>query len=180
MKTISVNIYPFAELNVEAKKKVLKTFESINVEYNEWYQDEIELMKNQLFDHGFIDAEIFFSGFDSQGDGACFTCKRVDLSKMLLQKYKDLPLKLYIKHVGRYNHEHSAETTPDHNSWLEDIELECCQAVEKYRVELCKKIYSSLRRTYYELLTDKAIIETIEANEYTFMADGTLFKEQEG
>jgi hypothetical protein len=47
-----------------------------------WHQTVLEEAKVALSELGFIDADIQYSGFWSQGDGASFTCESVDLSKV--------------------------------------------------------------------------------------------------
>lgn len=48
-----------------------------------WYEPLIEDAVNELAENGFEDAEIAFTGFWSQGDGASFTCKRIDVPLFL-------------------------------------------------------------------------------------------------
>ena len=46
-----------------------------------WHEDLVERIVNEeLESAGFEEPEISFSGFWSQGDGASFTCKRIDVS----------------------------------------------------------------------------------------------------
>jgi hypothetical protein len=51
-----------------------------------WYESLIEDSIKELAEHGFEDTEINFTGFWSQGDGASFTCKRIDVP-LFLQKH---------------------------------------------------------------------------------------------
>ena len=73
MRTIQVKLYKFNELGKEAKEKVLEKHREWNVEFDEWYDCLFENWKEKLDKVGFEDAKIEFSGFWSQGDGACFT-----------------------------------------------------------------------------------------------------------
>lgn len=50
---------------------------------HDWWEFIYGEWKNALELIGFSDAEISFRGFWSQGDGASFTCKRVDLEKLI-------------------------------------------------------------------------------------------------
>jgi hypothetical protein len=52
----------------------------------DWYIFLIDRAVNELAEHGFKSAEIQFSGFWSQGDGASFTCERIDVP-LFLQKH---------------------------------------------------------------------------------------------
>ena len=75
MRQIAVNVYKFDELSDEAKEKVLEKHRDINVDDSHWYEFTMEMWKEKLKEAGFDDAEIHFSGFWSQGDGACFDAK---------------------------------------------------------------------------------------------------------
>jgi len=55
-----------------------------------WFESLIEDSVNELAEHGFEDAEIAFSGFWSQGDGASFTCKRIDVSLFLKKHWPEM------------------------------------------------------------------------------------------
>ena len=80
MKTKTINLYEFSELSEQAKKKVLNDLRFINVEYLQWYDSDTDFWIEKLNEAGFTDAKIFFSGFSSQGDGACFDAT-IDPSK---------------------------------------------------------------------------------------------------
>lgn len=55
-----------------------------------WFESLIEDSVNELAEHGFEDAEIAFSGFWSQGDGASFTCKRIDVPLFLKKHWPEM------------------------------------------------------------------------------------------
>ena len=46
-----------------------------------WHEHTLDEWKAELAEMGFVDADIAFSGFWSQGDGASFTCPRFDIFK---------------------------------------------------------------------------------------------------
>ena len=50
-----------------------------------------------------------------------------------------------------------------------------CEKIEDKRLELCKYFYNTLEKDYYYLQSDECIKETIIANEYEFLKDGTKF-----
>lgn len=72
MRTIELKAYEFKELSDEAKEKVLEKYRTWNVNDSWWYEPTMDYWKEKLEKLGFSDAEIHFSGFWSQGDGACF------------------------------------------------------------------------------------------------------------
>jgi hypothetical protein len=73
MHPISINLYTFGELAPEVQRKVVEHERYINVEDHFWYEPIIEDWTEQLEQLGFENVKILFSGFGSQGDGACFT-----------------------------------------------------------------------------------------------------------
>ena len=75
MRTMAVSVYKFDELPSKIKEKVIEKNRDINVDIGDWYEYTMEQWKEKLAGQGFIDAEIHFSGFCSQGDGACFDAK---------------------------------------------------------------------------------------------------------
>src|SRR5947209_17753759 len=73
MQSISINLYTFEELAPAAQKKVVERERFINVDDAFWYEPIIEDWTEELEHRGFEQTKILFSGFGSQGDGACFT-----------------------------------------------------------------------------------------------------------
>lgn len=82
MQTHSITTYSFEELTPEAQSKAINANRDINTDDNYWYEYTLEAQKEMLASYGFNNARIFFSGFYSQGDGACFTCDNVDIEKL--------------------------------------------------------------------------------------------------
>lgn len=108
MKEITIEIYQFDELNYEAKEVAINWAREVdlNTDY-EWYDGEFEFWTDKLAEQGFENAKIYFNGFWSQGDGACFDAdinweKYIKFHK-LEDKYADL-IK-YIKETLGSGHE---------------------------------------------------------------------------
>lgn len=77
MKQITVNIYPFAELQPKVQQQVLEKYRYVEVEAYDWYQCEYEAFI-QLCSLLGIDTsadQISFSGFYHQGAGSTFAAK---------------------------------------------------------------------------------------------------------
>jgi len=89
-RTINLTVYKIEELSESAKKKALENHRYINVSDNYWhdfiYENYTELLEEE---YGFQDVEIKHSGFSSQGDGASFTCRNIDLEKAFEGYIKD-------------------------------------------------------------------------------------------
>ena len=86
MRLEIISIYKFEELPKEMREKLIEKHQNINVEGVNWYQYTTEDWKKKLEEKGFTDEEIYFSGFWSQGDGACFDAQ-VDVSRLAVAVY---------------------------------------------------------------------------------------------
>lgn len=200
MKTINVNLYSFSELKPETQKKVLDRMRDLNVDDQEWYLNTTEYFQDQLAELGYSHPKIYFSGFWSQGDGACFDADSLDLVQWIRstvkrqEKYKsliDLVAEFGISgsifkasNSNLYSHERTrtfcletSDMTEEHDATKEQHALldELEKDIEQDRLNLCKDIYKSLEDEYESLTTDESIKEAIEANEYTFLENGELF-----
>ena len=178
MRTIRTKVYQFSELSKAAQQKAIEKNRDINTFYD-WHDLTTDEQTGELIKQGFEDAKIMFSGFASQGDGACFTCSNIDFNKFLDGKYKGLDISANITHSWRYYF--STSTTVNLNDDSQNADLtdekynEIEQAIKDERERLGNKIYRELEQEYYSIMEDEAIIGTIEANGYEFKADGTRF-----
>lgn len=197
MKTIPVTIYKFEELEEKIQEKVLNKYRFINVEYYDWYHFSLEEWKITLDNIGFENAKIQFSGFAGQGDGASFTadCNLQKLISHIMYCEKGFNKNLYKLYLfaensllgdgqlRRTNHHYSHEQTvhyenPEYygNGWYHDKIIDwLTDYIEEIRRDLSQDIYFSLRKEYEYLTEDEQIKNTLEANEYTFLKNGTFF-----
>jgi hypothetical protein len=201
MKTKTINLYTFDELTPEAQKKALDKYRDWNV--NGWNTDSWadymieETFKEELTELGYINPKIMFSGFGSQGDGACFTCDDIDVAEvlrrltnikdektlllnwgLLINNHKSEEVTMNIEHSGRYYHAHSTtldiSNNRDNDAVLETMVTEFYELCSKEIVELGNSLYKRLEKEYDELTSDEAIKEAWLDNEYYFTADGVL------
>jgi len=193
MRIKNIRVYNFEELNPEARSRVLKDYADINTDFN-WYEAELEYWKEKLSEYGFRYPEIYFSGFWSQGDGACFEFSGLDIDKIWPhyvqsgQIKHEESVKTYLREYhhfktrtlnSRYSHERTREL--DYESYTRhdyphlNREFKRFEDwLEGFRIDLCHEIYRSLESEYEALTEDEAIIETIKANEYEFTEDGLI------
>ena len=82
MRTINIKAYRYDELSEEAKERVLKEQRHVNVRFNDWHDLIIDAWKFSLEEFAFFAPKIYFSGFYSQGDGACFECDSIYTDKL--------------------------------------------------------------------------------------------------
>jgi hypothetical protein len=178
MRTIRTKVYQFSELSEPAKDKAVEKLYDINTDYEWWDLTEDE-ETGKLIQQGFKDAKIMFSGFSSQGDGACFTCSSIDFDIFLNGKYKGLDISANITHSWRHYFATSTTVNLYDESSLADLSEDKYDTIQKdienERERLGNEIYRTLEKEHEYLTSEPAIIESIESNEYEFTKDGELF-----
>jgi len=230
MRTVEIMVYQFRELSENAKEKVLKKFREINVENGTWYESTIDFWKEKLAEHGFNDAKIYFSGFWSQGDGACFNAD-IDAYKAAKSlKFNEMELRIIklcnpyykietIDHhyvhsntrsvsfegyyngpddwdefekiintpvnelpllIGSFKEEFSKQLIEERiKSGLEvhaNLLMYLEKSLEDVRYKLSNEIYRDLEKDYNYLISDKAVIDTIEINNLKFDKEGNIIR----
>lgn len=194
MKTKTIELFDFSELSESAKAKVLQEQRDINTDYD-WYKWSLEDWERDLESMGFDDVNISFSGFWSQGDGASFTSGSIDIEKFLTAQKAKGRFKAILKAIKankaefitsidridhHYSHEYTVRAYVEYNSLEDKFTPNQDQAneLESFLTDtvrtLSRKIYRELEKEHEHLTTDAAIIDTIEANEYTFTASGKM------
>lgn len=204
MKSITKNVYSFKELielNKEGKvfnavvEKVRHALSMMSAEtdiFNEIVIDDI--WRSVLEDVGFINPDVRWSGFCSQGDGASFTSD-CDIERLinwftrpadqylvlklegqafekdyeLLRNHVDnINLKV-IRNHGHYLHEKTCSVSIEFLNVppdLDNIVSQFVQDVEKLRLDASRLIYIALRNEYDYFTSDEALIEFDDNNEY--------------
>jgi hypothetical protein len=231
MRTIEVKAYKVSELPEDLKEKIIEKYSTINVDDSFWYESILDEWKEKLAEQGFENAEIYFNGFWSQGDGACFDAD-VDLEKLIRLAYKKNPDKRDFllaliaddsksppyemscsiqknSYANHYSHSNTRYinleiensdivdilfkplkqlaldmTEEKYQEYLNiislrlkygiegDIVKELEEDLDNWRKSLCAQIYKELEAEYDYQTTSKAILETLEANDYEFDEDG--------
>lgn len=195
MQVIKVNTYSFKELSKEAKKKVLERLSQINVDYDQWHDGIIEDAKECGKILGIDIDKIYFSGFSSQGDGACFegnySYRKNAVNDIKAYAPKDEVLhsiaerlnteqkkQFYgitanVKHSGHYYHQYCTDiSVTDKNDNEPNNEKEICEILRDFMAW----IYKQLEKEFDYQTEEVHVIETIEANDYRFLEDGRTFK----
>ncbi len=191
MRQKTINIYKFRELSESVKKKVIELNSDINTNFDWWdstYEDITTLAKLMGIDI----SKIYFSGFSSQGDGACFegtyhyepnavqaikdfapidSVINMAIRFEAIQSQSHIPYNLTasIKHHGRYYHSGCTSIDVEGDNNPNEVE-ELQQALRDFM----NYIYKRLNEEYDDLTSDQAIIEAIECNEYEFTENGTI------
>lgn len=137
--TVKKTYKTFEELTKEEQKKQIEKNRDINTDHG-WSDFLVGDFKDKLKKLGFYEIKVYWSGFNSQGDGACFEAKHNRGS---------------IVHSGRYYHEYT---------------MQCdCNVVLMVARRLAKKFYIGLESTYDYLTSDEAIKESLIRNGVEFL-----------
>lgn len=171
MKTVEIKVYQFSELSEDAKNKAIQNLSDINVNF-EWWEFTYEDAKNigleiQSFDldrnrHAkgqflYFANEVAANILKEHGD----TCNTYLTAFNFMEDWQ--PIFNDYMDVNSENYE-----SRDLENQLQDLEDEFLNSLlEDYSILLQKE-------SEY-LQSEKAIIETIELNEYDFTEDGKLF-----
>ena len=196
----------FKDCDLKLQKNILDKYNTINVDHDDWYNFILDNWYEKLLEHGFdiknINKKgieyysIAFSGFSSQGDGASFTCDRIDIERWIktnnIKKYNRI-LKLInnnninysaeIIRNSRYNHENSTSVYIDWNYLystrknidnIDNLLEELANDITQHHIELNKEIYNDLNKVFYDLISEEAVKDTLIINEYKFNEEGTI------
>jgi hypothetical protein len=173
MKTKTINLYNFSELSETAQQTAIENLYDINIDYK-WFDYLIEDAKTVLLNITSFD-------IDRKEMKLNFIQNSINTSDKILQEHGeqtetnrlaknfnidyDLLVSKYSDGIDKTKVIYENETIFD--SCISDLEIIFLNDL--------KNEYLLLFTKEYEYLTSKeAIIETIEANEYTFTIDGKL------
>lgn len=109
----------FDALPEDLKDKILDEHRHWNVEHIDWWDSVYDQFKYAMGEIGIDVDRMYFSGFWSQGDGACFEGSVSDWSKFLTSLGKACPAlitnaehngwKFHVTHSGYYYHENCTD-----------------------------------------------------------------------
>lgn len=209
---IETTVYRLDELSDTAKDKARAWYRDGGFDY-EWYDAVYEDFQRiaeilgirfktrtvRLMGGGSRqEPRIFFSGFSSQGDGACFegyySYRRNATTEIRsyapqdrilhgiadalqsVQRRNFYQLRAEATHRGHYHHEYCMVISVERDSptW-QDMTADAEQTVIETLRNLARWLYRQLEREYDYLTSDEAVDETITANEYTFTENGRRF-----
>lgn len=187
-------IYKFDELTDSAKERARDWYRQGAFDY-EWWDCTYEDAKECLAIAGFTIDKIYFSGFSSQGDGACFEgtwAAHAAKPVKAMREHAPLDNELHriaaemrriAKHAkgssmsvlqsGHYYHEYCTSFSVDVG---DDYQGDDAQQVEEDIIEASRDamrwIYSKLEKAYDYQNADEQVDEEIIANGYEFDEEG--------
>lgn len=141
---------------------------------------------------------IWFRGFWSQGDGACFEgsyahakgaivgirahapldgeLHRIADTIVAVQRRNFYQLQADVRHTGHYTHEYCMRVAVERDSpTAQDMSKDAEEIVAEALRDLARWLYRQLEREYEYQTSDAVIDETIAANGYTFTHSGRRF-----
>ena len=167
------------------KKQLIEKYRYILVEDSFYFDDIIEMKKEELEKIGFTNIDIKYSGFYCQGDGASITCdirliNAIELLNIPMQypKYTEEIIFSIKRNDSRYYHENTLYIDNDLyldnrltikaeiviNDYVQDIE----KCLLDYIKSESKKIYNQLESEYEFLTSDDAVFDYIIENKEIF------------
>lgn len=206
IETTTRTLYKFDELSDDAKEKARAWYREAGASDQWWdnvYEDAqtVAGFLGVALDHKHGRASrpgpaIWFTGFDSQGDGACFegSYRYAKDSVASIKAYAPQDAELYriakglqdvqrphfykliatAKHRGHYYHSGCMQVEVEHGDDLYrdigDAEGDVIQLLRDF----ADWIYKQLEASYDYLNADATVDENIEANEYMFTEDGSI------
>jgi hypothetical protein len=209
---VETTVYHLNELNEAARDKARNWYREIAFE-DDWYDcvyDDFEgicaILGVQLKTRpvrllgGGTRAKpcIYFSGFWSQGDGACFEARyayeknaprkirahapqetelhAIADALQTAQRRNFYQLRAEVTHRGRYNHEYCMAISVDRDSPTSQAMTAGAEdAVITALRDLARWLYRQLEREYEHQTSDAVVDEAIIANDYTFTETGRRF-----
>ena len=197
--TRNYEVYEFDELDDEAQERAIQDNFDINV-FDDWYEFRFDEWEDQLEDMGFEEVEISFTGFWSQGDGASFTAKSIDVEKYIRnqrlgQEYRPLLAILkqdwsidgqvvrdkYLQYVHEYTTSVELETdfhdneNPQREGKVIAQMNDLGEYIQDHVVQLNLAIYYDLSKDYDYLTSRESIADAFKSNNYRFLEDGEIF-----
>lgn len=195
MRTETLYIYKYEELSDGAKAKARDWYrKNDDNEYSEFVIDDAKEVAALM---GWEIDKVYYSGFWSQGDGACFEgimrynkgCAKLvkaytndeELNRIAkawqdLQRRNLYALRASVKHRGHYSHEmcteFECEDTRSNYGWLQNPEAE--DDIKEIARDFMRWIYRQLKTEYEYSVSDEVVAENIIANGYEFTADGEI------
>jgi len=187
-RTLERTVYKFDELSDDAKEKARAWYRDASAGDNYFAESIIDDAKAIGELMGITIKDVYWSGFWSQGDGACFTgsydyakgsvaavtsyaphdlvLHRIARDLLNAQKRVFYRASATFSHRSRYSHEHSVSIE------CHDCSDDVCEAIAEALRDLMRWVYNSLEAEYEYQNANEQVDENIRANEYEFDEDG--------
>ena len=174
MRTIKTKVYTFEELSEEAKEKVIENLYTINVDFDWWmftYEDaeraglkitSFDLDRNRHAEGDFLDTAWICADKITKEHGE--NCETYKTAKEFLNSWNVL--------VEKYSDGIKTDIVKEENEG--EFDREADELENEFLNSIVEDYSMMLQKEYEYQMSDEAIIETIEANEYEFTENGKL------
>jgi len=211
-EVIETTVYTFDELDERARERARNWYRE-GLPHDDWHECVLEdfericeilgvdlATRSVRLYGGSIRQKpcIWFSGFSSQGDGACFEGRysyRKGAAREIrayaprderlpaiadqlqqIQRKNLYALEARLTHRGRYYHEHSMEISIERSGdRYQPPTPNAEETVSEALRDLARWLYRQLEREYDYQMSDDAVDEGVMANGYTFTGAGARF-----
>lgn len=180
-------LYTFKELSETSKEAVLNSFRADREFFNDYIIEDFLTAVKEKTDIDLNEKSISWAVGDRNSH---FSINQNDLEKAFLNKYEPKIWDITAKAGAGLNHLGGGicrQTATEENR--ASIEFEDDETTETERetlkaeineklniiIDLCRETHKKNEEAYNYSISDEAIIEDIEANEYEFEADGGLY-----
>ena len=192
MKTITTKVYTLDELAEEAKEKAREWYRqgmTFPEERGDWIIEDVKEIGKLM---GIDVRNVYYSGFSSQGDGACFEgfyiYRKQGAKKVKEYAPEDRELHRIAEalQAEQHNHFYCLEASVGHSGhyyhkYCTDIHVFKCgvpwddEPITTLLRDFMHWIYKTLEEDYNYQMSDECVDETILCNEFTFTEEGKRF-----
>jgi hypothetical protein len=168
MKTITINLYSFSELSKEAQQKAINKLATINVDFA-WWNTTYEDAKN-------IGLEITSFDLDRNRNAqGKFNISACEVAQNILNEHGEdcQAYKIAAEFLDKHNplfSDYMDESSEHYESAEQEGKLQDLES--EFLNNLLNEYANILQKECDYLMSEQAIIETIEANDYTFEENG--------
>lgn len=185
MKTINLNVYQFNELNEEAKQKAIENIRNSYYEHNdflEWAIDDCALLEPSHEELTTLLGDKYNFPLLKNNRKVYLSLDRdrhIDISNAMEVTNKEqfltwLGLNSELIDKAEYDIEPDSIEIYSYEN-LTYSEVESIDNARKKFKEHCQTVLNRIEADYEYRFTDEAVIEDIEANEWDFLIDGSLY-----
>ena len=183
MRVIEKTIYQFDELTDAAKEKAREWFRGGIADDNWWSESVIDDAKRIGALIGFEVDEIYWRGFWSQGDGACWAGSVTYSTDCAAAVARECPQDSEIQRIARawldlqrQNSNQVRGRVSANSRYMRTSVSAYCDGDEANQIvsDFADWIYRALESEYDYQMSDGSVDETIRANEYEFDENGEL------
>jgi hypothetical protein len=187
-------VYRFEELSEDVQQTTLEKYYDINVDYEDWNECILDDAKTIGALIGIQVDRIYYSGFYTQGDGACFEgsytyqkgglkalteyapqdteLHRIARGLQNIQRPYFYQLTATVEHSGHYYHDGCTLIAVERD--YESVDYDTQEELSEILRDFMRWIYRQLESEYEFQTDEEQVKETILMNDYQFNENGTL------